>query len=81
MILSAFKENPGKDGVYVEPQFGPITTWRRNQALKLRKEMKAKKEILKGYVDYPAKLMVLYPGAIKYVEKVDFSKVAYEVNQ
>ena len=79
IVLSAFKKNPGRDNIYVEPQFGPITTWRWNQALKLRKEMKQRKEIIKGYVEFPAKLMVLYPGEKTYVEKADFSKKACEV--
>ena len=48
--------------VYCNQMYGSDTTWRRGQALKLRKDLKAAKTIESGYVKFPAKLMVRYPG-------------------
>ena len=51
--------------VFCEQKYGPLTTARRNQALIARKALKASGEIISGYVAYPAKLMVKYPGQKK----------------
>ena len=60
--------------VFVDYKYGPLTTARRNEALKLRSELKRERAIVKGYVNYPAKLMVLYPGESRFTEHSDFSK-------
>lgn len=45
-------------GIYIDQKYGPNTTWRRSQALKVRKDLKEAGTIFGGYVAYPAKLMV-----------------------
>ncbi len=48
-----------KDGssIFVDYKYGPLTTKRRNLALKLRQELKRKNELQQAYISYPAKLM------------------------
>ena len=60
----------------IEQKYGPLTTWRRNQALKCRQSLKADKKIIRGIVEFPAKLMVIYSyqNSKKYVLHEDFSK-------
>ena len=55
--------------------YGKITTARRNLALKLRKELKEKGQIVSGYIVFPAKLLVKKNTNDKqwHVQK-DFSK-------
>ena len=55
-------------------KFGPLTTIRRNQALKLRKELKRKGEITKAFIKFPAKLMGKKDPNGKYEVIHDFSK-------
>ncbi len=43
--------------IFVDYKYGPLTTKRRNLALKLRQELKRKNELQKAYISYPAKLM------------------------
>ena len=62
--------------MYADYKYGPLTSIRRSQALKLRKELKESGEIQQGYIQYPAKLMVRYAGADGYKEHQDFSKMA-----
>ena len=80
-ILEGFKKFGflQKDNIYVEQRYGPITTWRRNEAKKLRKLLKEKKEILSGYVAYPAKLMVKHSKEGKYFLHTDFSNAEVTV--
>ena len=62
--------------VYCEQKYGSITTARRNMALMARKSLKEKGEIASGYIAYPAKLMVKYPGEkreAKFTLHEDFS--------
>ena len=81
--LIAIQNNEFK--ITIESKYGPLTTWRRNKALERRKLLKADNKILSGYVAYPAKLMVKYPGQDDEVNKnytihEDFSEmhVVYE---
>ena len=70
----------GHSNIRCEFKYGPRTTWRRNEALTRRKELKAAGTIMSGYVAYPARLMIKRPGAKKgdkYVQLEDFSKVKY----
>ena len=53
-------------GVKVNQQFTPRLQKRVDEALKMRKEMFKRKEIVAGHVDYPAKLMVKFPNERKY---------------
>lgn len=61
---------------YCEQKYGPLTTARRNEALKARKTLKAEGEIARGFIAFPAKLMVKLPGdsrESKYRLHKDFS--------
>lgn len=61
--------------IYAEQKYGPLTSNRRNQALVIRKQLKAAGTIQSGYVTYAAKLMVKGPGeGTKYYLYKDFSK-------
>jgi Fe-S-cluster formation regulator IscX/YfhJ len=53
-------------GVKICPQYSRRTQGRRDQALIHRRKLFDNKEIVKGYVDYPAKLFVMYNGERKY---------------
>ena len=57
-----------------EQKYGPRTTNRRNLALVLRKKLKEEGEIVSGYLNFPARLMVKKMGEDKYTELKDFSK-------
>ena len=61
------------NSIYAEQKYGPITTARRSQALKLRKQLKSSGEIVSGYIAFPAKLMVKKERDDRYVCKRDFS--------
>lgn len=67
----------GKDtGIYVDQRFGPNTTYRRNKALEVRRELLENHEIVGGFLRYPAKLYVKYhKDDKKYTLKDDFSKI------
>ena len=47
---------------YCEQKYGPLTTARRNEAMKARKLLKSSGEIARGYIAFPAKLMVKLPS-------------------
>ena len=66
-------ENPGYK-IYANYKYGRLTTMRRNEALKLRKELKASNEITQGYIQYPARLMVKHGGEETFRCHRDFSK-------
>ena len=68
--------------IYVSYKYGPLTSMRRNLALKKRGELKKDGIIVKGYVKYPAKLMVMYTADGKYEVNEDFSKreVSFQEN-
>ena len=59
------KNARGQSDIFVDYKYGPLTTIRRNQALKMRKDLKASGEIVKGFVKFPAVLIGLRPGAEK----------------
>ena len=50
----------------LEKQYSKAVTDRRNLAMIERKKLKANKEIISGYVDYPAKLMIKTVGQTTY---------------
>ena len=67
---------------YCEQKYGPLTTARRNEALKARKELKSSGEITRGFVAFPAKLMVKLPDDsrdAKYRVHKDYSNI--EISQ
>ena len=67
-----------KSNIFVDQMYGPDTTYRQNQALALRKELKAAGTIKSGFVRYPARLFVKYPNdppKKKYSFYQDFSEI------
>ena len=76
-VLEGFQKYGIKqnDTVFIEQRYGPNTTWRRNKAKFLRKQLKSKKEILSGYIAFPAKLMVKTSKDGKYFLHTDFSDI------
>ena len=74
-VLKGFQKNgfSRKDNIFIEQRYGPITTWRRNKAKLLRKQLIVDKKIISGYVAYPAKLMVKNTRDGKYFVHTDFS--------
>ena len=73
-IKGFFLNRQNDSGVYCDQMYGPRTTWRRSQALKVRKSLKENRTIIKGYVAFPARLMVMKRGDTKYSLWKDFSK-------
>ena len=67
----------GKDSnIYLDQRYGPDTTWRRNKALIIRRDLKASGEIFSGWVKYPAKLLVKYSKQDKkYTLYDDYSRL------
>ena len=65
-----------KDGsnIYADYKYGPLTTKRRNLALKPRQELKRKNELQQAYISYPAKLMGKRGGETRCTLIEDFSK-------
>ena len=61
-------------GVYAAYKYGPLTTKRRNIALKRRSELKAEGKIISGYIKYPALLMAKCDKDGVYEPIEDFSK-------
>ena len=67
-----------KSNIFVEQMYGPDTTYRQNQALAVRKDLKAAGTIKSGFVRYPARLFVKYPNdppKKKYTFYQDFSDI------
>ena len=62
-------------------KYGPLTSKRRSEALKTRKELKDRKIISKGYIQYPAKLRVMYTGENQCRVHQDFSKMVFANNE
>ena len=62
-----------KKSVLVDYKYGPMTTVRRNMALKKRREILDDKLVDKAHVAYPARLMGKGPGDTKYKLIEDFS--------
>ena len=50
--------------IMAEQKYGPLTTWRRQKALEKRKRLKEEGIISSGFIDFPAKLMINYPGEL-----------------
>ena len=57
-ILDGFHKHGRGTGVYIDQMYGPNTTFRRNIALKKRRDLLKTKDIEQGFVDFPAKLLV-----------------------
>ena len=86
-IIDQFRKKSIQDRtfeLYAEQMYGPLTSLRRNLAFQKRKELKAKGEIVSGFVKFPAKLMVNAPGDVDrygrkvYKQHTDFSFLKVE---
>ena len=76
-IVKAFRYKNVEDknfGIYASYKYGPLTTKRRNLALKRRSELKTDGKIISGYIKYPAQLMVKFNADGVYERVEDFSK-------
>ena len=63
--------------IAAEQKYGPLTSKRRQLAFQLRRQLLDSGEITSGYVDFPAKLMVNYPGEVR----ADNNKKAYKLHE
>lgn len=64
-IIETFREKGIKDGtfqIYADQKYGPITNKRRLLAIELKNKLKKDGVITSGFIEFPAKLMVNYPG-------------------
>ena len=86
-ILDLFRKKSIADGsfqFYADQMYGPLTAKRRNMAFQLRKSLKEKGDIVSGFVQFPAKLMVNFPGDVNrfgkkvYKEHTNFSSTKVE---
>ena len=76
LVWNSFKVNknkPKKDRVIVEYKYGPLTTLRRGEAMKKRRELIEKKQFKNAYVKFPAILMGRKDGEENYSIVQDFS--------
>ena len=64
-----------KKTIFVDYKYGPMTTRRRNLALKRRRELINSGAITQGHVAYPARLMGKGKNDVKYREIENFSNV------
>ena len=74
-LSSALRKSNEKNSIFIDQQYGPLTTYRRNVAMKKRMEMKEAKLITGGHVKFPAVLFVKYTHGDKFVRCDDFSKI------
>ena len=80
LLISKMRKHGRNSRVYVEQRYGPDTTWRRNNALALRKDLKAQGTVTSGFIAYPAKLMVKYNAQDRqYTMHQDFSNTEVPV--
>ena len=57
-VLKGFRINGKDSGIFVDQLYGKNTTYRRNLALKYRRELIDQGEIEQSFVAYPAKLLI-----------------------
>ena len=72
-VIDVFREKCINDPTFTisaDQKYGRRTTKRRQLAFKLRKDLKAAGTITSGFVNFPAKLMVNYPGELRGPKKV-----------
>ena len=76
LVKDQWWKNGKGTGIFIDQRYGPDTTYRRNKALAVRKQMKDNGEIVGGYVKYPAKLFVKYQESDrKYHLQEDYSSI------
>ena len=77
LVWRSYNVNKGKskkDRIFIEYKYGPITTLRRGEALKRRKEVLDEKLYRNAYVKFPAILMGRKDGEDTYSVVADFSE-------
>ena len=62
------KKGKHQNNIRCSKQFTQQLQAMRNKALSVRYELKKTNQITKGYIDYPAKLIIMFPNADKYVK-------------
>ena len=80
-LTSEFRQANRKNrnlNIHVNCKYGPLTTRRRNEALKVRRELLNDNKITQGYISFPAKLLVKYSNDAdaKFDVYNDFSKLS-----
>ena len=73
--FDANKKIAKKDRIFIDYKYGPLTTLRRGQALKKRKEILEQKLYRNAFVKFPAVLMARKAGEDAYSKIEDFSNV------
>ena len=69
LVLNSFdvnKSKPTKDRVVIEYKYGPLTSQRRGEAMKMRREILEEKAYNNAYVKFTALLMARKDGEDKY---------------
>ena len=73
-VLKGFRINGKNSGIFIDQLYGKNTTYRRNLALKYRRELIDQGEIEQSFVAYPAKLLIKHKKEDpKYIVAKDFS--------
>ena len=62
--------------IYFDYKYWPLTTRRRNMALKRRRELLQNGDIVQGFISYPAKLIVKFNANDEYQLLENFSEMA-----
>ena len=71
--FDANKKKAKKGRIFIDHMYGPLTTLRRSQALKKRKEVLEQKLYRNAFVKFPAVLMARKEGGDVYSKIADFS--------
>ena len=80
IMIKAGKSGVSED-IYCNQKYGPRTNWRRKRALDVRKDLIQRGIIEKGFVDFPAVLMVQMTGENEYKEYKNFSKIPVDFSK
>ena len=62
--------------LYLNYKYGPMTTRRRNYALKIRRRLLEENKIVQGFISFPAKLMVKTSADAQWEVLDDYSHFA-----
>ena len=83
-VIETFREKCIADRnfqISAEQKYGPKTNKRRQLALQLRKRLKDEGTITSGFLDFPAKLMVNFPGEVIGRKKVYRMHTNFSLNE
>ena len=74
VLVTALRDHGKESGIYIDMQYGPDTTYRRNLAMMERRSLLDSEKIVSGRVKFPAQLFVKYQKeAPNFVLYRDFS--------